>query len=107
LGTSATALPAIAAATPAASAGEFVHVCVDDCSRVAYAEVLADEAGPTIAGFQRRAVAWFRRRGGPRAARADRQWHWLSLARLRGRLSGAPARAPAYAAYTPRTNGKR
>src|SRR5438552_2237839 len=28
---------------------EFVHVCVDDCSRVAYAEVLVDEKGPTVA----------------------------------------------------------
>jgi hypothetical protein len=30
---------------------------------VAYAEVLGDEQGPTIAAFLRRAVAWFRRRG--------------------------------------------
>jgi len=43
---------------------EFVHVCVDDCSRVAYAEVLNDETGPTVAAFLRRAVGWFRRRGG-------------------------------------------
>src|SRR5436309_3509303 len=42
---------------------EFVHVCVDDCSRVAYAEVLADEHGVSVAAFLRRAVAWFRRRG--------------------------------------------
>src|SRR5262249_60630906 len=43
---------------------EFVHVCVDDCSRVAYAEVLNDETGPTVAAFLRRAVGWFRPRGG-------------------------------------------
>src|SRR5207244_168239 len=42
---------------------EFVHVCVDDCSRVAYAEVLRDERGATVAAFLRRAVTWFRRRG--------------------------------------------
>jgi len=42
---------------------EFVHVCVDDCSRVSYAEVLADDNGPSVAAFLRRAVAWFRRRG--------------------------------------------
>jgi len=41
---------------------EFVHVCVDDCSRVAYVEVLSDERGPTVAAFLRRAVRWFRRR---------------------------------------------
>ena len=38
---------------------EFVHVCVDDATRLAYAEVLADERGETAAGFLRRAVAWF------------------------------------------------
>src|SRR5215472_2277589 len=42
---------------------EFAHVCIDDCSRVAYAEVLSDETGPTVAAFLRRAVGWFRRRG--------------------------------------------
>src|SRR3954447_26127346 len=38
---------------------EFVHVCVDDATRLAYTEVLADERGETAAGFLRRAVAWF------------------------------------------------
>ena len=37
---------------------EFVHVCVDDATRLAYAEVLPDERGPTAAGFLRRATAW-------------------------------------------------
>ena len=38
---------------------EFVHVCVDDATRLAYAEVLEDERGATAAGFLRRAVQWF------------------------------------------------
>jgi transposase InsO family protein len=37
---------------------EFVHVCVDDATRLAYVEVLPDEKGATAAGFLRRAVAW-------------------------------------------------
>lgn len=37
---------------------EFVHVCVDDATRLAYVEVLPDERGTTAAGFLRRAVAW-------------------------------------------------
>jgi len=42
------------------SAGwEYCHVAVDDATRLAYAEVLADEKGPTAAGFLRRAAAWF------------------------------------------------
>ncbi len=42
---------------------EFVHVCVDDATRLAYAEVLADERGATAAGFLRRAIRWFRSLG--------------------------------------------
>jgi transposase InsO family protein len=38
---------------------EFVHVAVDDATRLAYAELLADERGQSAAGFLRRAVAWF------------------------------------------------
>ncbi len=40
---------------------EFVHVAVDDYSRLAYAEVLADEKAATIVGFLRRTVAFFAR----------------------------------------------
>jgi transposase InsO family protein len=42
---------------------EFVHVAVDDCTRLAYAEVLADERATTAIGFLRRAVAFYRRHG--------------------------------------------
>jgi transposase InsO family protein len=38
---------------------EFVHVCVDDATRLAYAEVLADEKAITAVGFLRRAVAFY------------------------------------------------
>jgi transposase InsO family protein len=42
---------------------ECVHVCVDDYSRLAYAEVLPDERQETAIGFLERAVAFYRRRG--------------------------------------------
>jgi transposase InsO family protein len=42
---------------------EFVHVCVDDATRLAYVEVLADEQGATAAGFLRRAVAFYAAHG--------------------------------------------
>jgi transposase InsO family protein len=46
------------------SAGwEFVHVAVDDHSRLAYAEVLPDEKATTAIGFLRRALAFYRRYG--------------------------------------------
>lgn len=38
---------------------EFVYVCIDDASRLAYVEVLADEKAKTAVGFLRRAVAHF------------------------------------------------
>jgi transposase InsO family protein len=42
---------------------EYVHVAVDDYSRLAYAEVLTDERATTAAGFLRRALAFYRRHG--------------------------------------------
>ena len=42
---------------------EYAHVAVDDHSRVAYVEVLADQCGETTAAFLRRTVRWFARRG--------------------------------------------
>jgi transposase InsO family protein len=38
---------------------EFVHVCVDDATRLAYAEVLADEKATTAIAFLRRALAFY------------------------------------------------
>jgi transposase InsO family protein len=42
---------------------DFVHVAIDDCTRLAYAEVLADEKATTVIGFLRRAVAFYARHG--------------------------------------------
>jgi transposase InsO family protein len=42
---------------------EYVHVAIDDYSRLAYAEVLADEKATTAAAFLRRAIAFYRRYG--------------------------------------------
>jgi len=42
---------------------EYVHIAVDDYSRLAYAEVLPDEKATTAAGFLRRAVDFYRRHG--------------------------------------------
>jgi transposase InsO family protein len=42
---------------------EYVHVAVDDYSRLAYAEVLPDEKATTTVGFLRRAVDFYGRHG--------------------------------------------
>ena len=42
---------------------EYVHVCVDDATRLAYAEVLDDERAVTAVGFLRRAIAFYAAHG--------------------------------------------
>jgi transposase InsO family protein len=42
---------------------EFVHVCVDDATRLAYVEVLGDEKAVTAIAFLRRALTFYRRHG--------------------------------------------
>jgi transposase InsO family protein len=42
---------------------EFVHVAVEDCTRLAYVEVLDDERTETVVAFLRRAVAFFNAHG--------------------------------------------
>jgi len=85
---------------------EFVHVCVDDHSRVAYVEVLPDERGETAEGFLRRAVRWFhRRRIRVQAVLTDNGSCYLSHtfnATLRGRRIRHLYTQP----YRPQTNGK-
>lgn len=49
---------------PSDGAGwEFVHVAVDDATRLAYVEVLADERRQSCTGFLVRALRWFKQRG--------------------------------------------
>jgi transposase InsO family protein len=42
---------------------EYVHVAIDDCTRLAYAEVLRDHKAPTVVAFLRRANKFFGRHG--------------------------------------------
>jgi transposase InsO family protein len=42
---------------------DFVHIAIDDATRLAYAEVLADEKATTAIAFLRRAIAFFNRHG--------------------------------------------
>jgi transposase InsO family protein len=42
---------------------DYVHIAIDDCTRLAYAEVLRDEKATTAIAFLRRAVAFFERHG--------------------------------------------
>ena len=42
---------------------EYVHIAIDDCTRLAYAEVLPDQRTSTVIGFLTRAVAFYARYG--------------------------------------------
>jgi transposase InsO family protein len=85
---------------------EYAHVCVDDCSRLAYAEVLPDERGVTVAAFMRRALRWFGARGVlVQRVLSDNGAGYLSRA-----FAGACRRLHLVhrrtRPYTPQTNGK-
>jgi transposase len=89
-----------------ATGWEFVHVAVDDATRLAYVEVLSDERGRTASAFLQRAVAWFEGFGitvervlSDNGACYRSKVHALTLAGLHIRhLFTRP--------YRPRTNGK-
>jgi transposase InsO family protein len=85
---------------------EYVHVAVDDASRLVYVEVLGDEDAATATAFLWRALGWFRRHG-IRVRRlmtdnafAYRSHVFTALCQRQGvrQLRTRP--------YTPRTNGK-
>ena len=85
---------------------EYVHVAVDDTSRLAYVEVLDDEKGPTCVAFLRRAIGFFAAHGvvvervmtdngtGYRSKAHQAAVSTLGIRHLRTRP------------YRPRTNGK-
>ena len=85
---------------------EFVHVAIDDASRLAYVEILSDEGGVTTTKFLWRALAWFRRHGiRVRRVLSDNGSGYMSgrFARL---CRSAGLRHRRTRPYTPRTNGK-
>jgi transposase InsO family protein len=85
---------------------EYVHVAIDDHSRVAYVEVLADQLGSTCAAFLQRSVAWFAARGTPvRRVMSDNGSGYVSRC-FRSACEALHVRHLRTRAYTPRTNGK-
>ena len=86
--------------------GEFVHVAIDDATRLAYVEVLPDEQGVTCVRFLWRALAWFRRHGiGVRRLMTDTGSGYLAHV-FTAACAGARLRHLRTRPYTPRTNGK-
>jgi transposase InsO family protein len=85
---------------------DFVHVCIDDASRMTYVEILPDERGTTAAGFVRRAVGWFARRGiTTERVMTDNGACYIS-GDFAAALGAAGIRHVRTRPYTSRTNGK-
>jgi transposase InsO family protein len=85
---------------------EYVHVCVDDATRLAYVEVLGDEKATTAVAFLRRAIAFYASHGiSVQAVMSD------NGACYRSTIHAFACRALAIRhlrtrPYRPRTNGK-
>jgi transposase InsO family protein len=85
---------------------ECLHIAIDDHSRVAYVELLADERGLTVTGFLRRALHWFRTRGVKvQRVLTDNGSGYISR-RFRATCRALHVGHHRTRPYTPRTNGK-
>ncbi len=86
---------------------EFLHIAIDDRTRLAYAELLPDEKGLTAAGFLRRAASFFARHGIRWIERvmSDNGSPYLSDD-FRAVIAELKAKHKRTRPYTPRTNGK-
>jgi transposase InsO family protein len=85
---------------------EYLHVCIDDASRVSYAEVLPNERGVTCAAFLERAAVWLRRCGvAVEGVMTDNGSGYISKV-FRASIQRLGARHIRTRPYTPRTNGK-
>jgi transposase InsO family protein len=85
---------------------EAVHVAIDDCTRLAYAEVLPDEQQQTTADFLTRAVRYFTRRGIVVARVMTDNGSAYRSRIFAAALTALACRHLRTRPYTPRTNGK-
>ena len=85
---------------------DFLHVCVDDASRLAYTEILPDERKESAVAFLGRALAWLAGLG-VRVERVmtDNGSAYVSHA-FRDACRAAGLKHKRTRPYTPRTNGK-
>jgi transposase InsO family protein len=85
---------------------EYLHVCVDDHSRLAYSELLPDEKAATAACFLLRAADWLGRHGiMVRRVMTDNGSCYRSYL-FNTAVQSLGARQVRTRPYTPRTNGK-
>lgn len=86
---------------------DYLHVAVDDASRVAYVDVFADERGPTTARFLLDAAAFFAKRG-VRIEQliSDRAFNYTRSRTFAAATSALDIEPLVTKPYRPQTNGK-
>ena len=85
---------------------EFVHVAIDDATRMAYAEVLPNQRSPSSIAFLRRSLAWFHDRGiRVESVMSDNGSCYVSN-RFKTACQKLKLRHLRTRPYRPRTNGK-
>jgi len=85
---------------------EFLHVAIDDASRLAYTELLPDERKQSAVAFTARAIDWFARHGVKvERIMSDNGAAYKSFA-FRDLLAEHGIKHKRTRPYTPRTNGK-
>lgn len=95
------------AGRPGGGGYDYVHVAVDDCSRVAYVAVYPDERGPTAARFLLDAAMFFASKGVRiRDVLTDRAMTYTRSYDFAGAIGSLSARHLTTRPYRPQTNGK-
>jgi hypothetical protein len=85
---------------------EALHVCIDDATRLAYSEILADERKTSAVGFLERALGWFAGHGVTvERGMTDNGSARLSAPRSRRPASSTNAPGPIRRAPTVRPSG--
>lgn len=86
---------------------DYLHVAVDDHSRVAFVEALPDERGPTCARFLADAAAFFATHGvAIERVMTDNAWNYRRSKDVRQVLTQLGAGHRLTRSYRPQTNGK-
>jgi transposase InsO family protein len=87
---------------------DYVHSLVDDCSRLAYSEILPDEKGPTCAAFLLRAAHYFSGHGITRIERliTDNHMSYRRSHAIRSAVATLGARHLFIKPHCPWQNGK-
>ncbi|MDE2486963.1 MAG: IS481 family transposase [Alphaproteobacteria bacterium] len=85
---------------------DFLHVCVDDASRLAYTEILPSEGQEDTTAFLARALAWLERHGVTVERVMTDNGSAYRSKRFAQLLTAAGLRHVRTRPYTPRTNGK-